>query len=244
MISYFRALLKRHESFSPKRSGIAWVCGLVVVCISVGVLTRSDLWKQRLLTEAQVTRRTPERPSAVPILSPHNNPIGDQGNAGVTNGEPFGYVDRPVSKQKYDLGEIHLDLLPDPPGFQRRPVNVCFKEQFNAVRSPITLEELYGLLGRPLIPLTFSGGQISWACEDGRSLTVYANFSADLKQSFGFNESIVEDLSRGHFEMGEMRMTKLKGSRVIRYYVIPARKPGEVEFAIKKQNLIRSTHPS
>lgn len=173
------------------------------------------------------------------LHSPKQSPVTELRSANNSTA----YLERMFPDYRnFEESGIHLEPIPDAPGVRRPRPNVCLRSEFDAVRSRVTLEELYALLGTPMKRQSFAGSTISWICEDNRILEVRPDYSDNPKQLFGFMESNVGKLDYRNPTFGELQMTLYRGGGRVRIYFIPTRKSGEVEHAVKQRQIRLSTN--
>lgn len=219
----------------------------------LGVLCKSNLSITRS-TEGTLVDNADARTSSVQHIEPGGAPSGEHiGNANRSDRPgtkhesapdtslpeaeklPLEYIERvfPNLRTLAKRG-IHIERKPPQHAEKLEPPNVCLKAQFDAVRWPMTYQELLNLLGEPFMDQDHVGDMVTWQCEDGRTLNIRPTGRNDRKQSFSFNKSQAEKMRYGVAEFGELHMSVYRGMGRVRFFLIPERKPREIEEAIKQ----------
>ncbi|MDB5336929.1 MAG: hypothetical protein JWN70_2548 [Planctomycetaceae bacterium] len=153
---------------------------------------------------------------------------------------PLGYVDR-IQTGLRSAEELNIFIQPIDPNAKIVRKHVCFKAQFDAVRSPMTIKELQQLLGEPSSLRNGPGDVIGWSCEDRRTIKVLMEWRINLNSPYKCRVSESAVLNFGFPTPDELQMSQYMGQGRVRFFLIPERKPGEVEAAIK---LVGAGHPS
>ncbi|MDB5336928.1 MAG: hypothetical protein JWN70_2547 [Planctomycetaceae bacterium] len=201
---------------------------------------------------ASVSSHLPDSSTVKQLPSgPVNIQLADVGNPprnGMQTAKLREYVDHIQPNLKH-INELDVKLTPKDLGRVDRlgpaekivPQHICFKSQFDAVRSPMTIKELFQLLGEPVSLGNKPGETVVWSCEDHRGISVVMAGSINSKGQYKCRIEEPEGLNFGFPRSNELQLFQYKGQGRVRFFVIPDRKPGEVEAAIK---LVGAGHPA
>lgn len=225
----------RHER--SRRSH--WGAGLVVTgTASIIILSGWVFWNGKTsIPRTDRPTQSTQRGSSNTDLVPATTNVEGGENDPMSS---LKYVDR-VEPRLAALDEKAAHAKPVPvrpvpvqPGANRPAPRICLISQFDAIRTPMTLKELTGLLGDPINRPVHSFQTLYWICEDERRIHVLLNNTFSPTQSFHFQKSQIETMRYTLPELGELQMGRYLGRGKVRFFLLPDRKAGEVEEAIKR----------